>query len=447
MTIKDNLLGTLTPFADPTWYHTLTSPHYNESHRQLVRFLRKYVDEDIIPHCQEWEESGHVPEHVHQKHAAIGCTAASIYPLAKEYIRNNHIALPAGISVDKWDAFHDFILIDELMRCGYLGVCWALGTGNIIGCPPLINFGSPALKQELLPAILSGKKRICLGVTEPEAGSDVANIVTTATKDGDFWVVNGAKKWITTAIYSDYVTAAVRTGGPGYHGISCLIIPLNLPGVECRKISNSGVNCSGSTYITFDDVRVPDRFLVGKVNHGFKIFMSNFNHERLWLSIQGLRMSRVCVEDAFAHAETRHTFGKPLIEQPTIRLKFSQMGRRIEALQFELESLFSHFAKNYSDPDLAGLTALCKVNAGNTLEFVNRESQQVFGGLGYQRGGQRGGRVEQISRDLRVIVVGGGSEEILADLGIRQQIAIMKRLREGNDHSVKRVEETVPSKL
>lgn len=126
-------------------------------------------------------------------------------------------------------------------------------------------------------------------------------------------------------------------------------------------------------------------------------------------------MSRVCIEDAFEHANTRKTFGKLLFEQPTIRLKFSEMGRRVEALQAQLELLFYHFNKNYSDADLAGMTALAKVNAGRTLEYVNRECQQVFGGLGYQRGGLRGNRVEQISRDLRVIVVGGGSEEILAE--------------------------------
>lgn len=216
-------------------------------------------------------------------------------------------------------------------------------------------------------------------------------------------------------MYSDYVTAAVRTGGPGHAGISCLIIPLDLPGVTRRKIQNSGVASSGSTFITFEDVRVPVKYLIGKEGQGFKYFMSNFNHERLWISIQALRMSRICIEDAYEHALSRKTFGKALIEQPMIRTKFSEMGRRVEALQAQLELLFYHFNRNYSDADLAGMTALAKVNAGRTLEYVNREAQQVFGGLGYQRGGLRGNRVEQISRDLRVIVVGAGSDEILTE--------------------------------
>lgn len=253
-------------------------------------------------------------------------------------------------------------------------------------------------------------------------------------------------------VCSSYVTAAVRTGGPGHAGISCLVIPLDLPGVSRRKLENSGVNSSGSTYISLEDVRVPARYLVGREGEGFRIFMSNFNHERLWLSVQALRMSRVCIEDAWEHANVRETFGKKLIDQPLIRTKFAHCGRAVEALQAQLESLFFHFAHNYSDADLAGLTALAKVQAGRTLELVNRECQQTLGGLGYQRSTGRGARIEQISRDLRVIVVGGGSEEILIDLGIRQQIKIMKTVQLKIEGQKKldekdRVEDTIPSKL
>ena len=198
-------IGTRVPFADPLWYTTLDSPHYNDSHRKLVKFLRRYVDEELSPHCQEWEENSMVPESVHKRHAQLGCTAASVYPLAKQYLQD--IKLPAGISSNEWDAFHDFILIDELMRCGYLGVTWALGTGNIIGCPPLVNFGSQELKDELLPQILSGQARICLGVTEPDAGSDVAGITTIAERHDDNYLVNGSKKWSKPFGFRDVNTA------------------------------------------------------------------------------------------------------------------------------------------------------------------------------------------------------------------------------------------------
>jgi len=263
------------------------------------------------------------------------------------------------------------------------------------------------------------------------AGSDVAGLQTTAKKspDGKHYIVNGQKKWITNGIWADYCTAAVRTGGPGAGGISALIIPLkNYPGVTTRKQTNSGVNASGSTFIEFDDVRVPVENLLGNENQGFKIVMSNFNHERLWLGVTALRMARVCCEDAYSHAITRHTFGSPLLANQVIRAKFTDMGRHLETTWALVEALVYHsstVSAERRERDLASWYALVKVQAGRTLEKVNRECQQVFGGLGYSRGG-RGGRVEQISRDLRVLVVGGGSDEILTDLVARQMDARRK---------------------
>src|SRR5271169_2305685 len=178
----------------------------------------------------------------------------------------------------------------------------------------------------------------------------------------------------------------------------------------------------GSTFIEFDDVKVPVENLLGKENAGFKIVMSNFNHERLWLGVTALRMARVCCEDAYSHATTRQTFGSPLLANQVIRAKFTDMGRHIETTWSLMEALVYHsstVSPEQRERDLASWYALVKVQAGRTLEIVNRECHQVFGGLGYSRGG-RGGRVEQISRDLRVLVVGGGSDEILTDLVARQ---------------------------
>jgi alkylation response protein AidB-like acyl-CoA dehydrogenase len=252
------------------------------------------------------------------------------------------------------------------------------------------------------------------------AGSDVAGLRTTAVKspDGKYYIVNGQKKWITNGIWADWCTAAVRTGPPGAKGISALIIPLkNHPGVTTRKQFNSGVAASGSTFIEFDNVKVPVENLLGIENEGFRIIMSNFNHERLWLGVTATRLARVCCEDAYSHAITRHTFGKPLISNQVIRAKFTDMGLLIEGTYSLIEQLV--YASQTRNAELAAWHALVKVSAGRTLEKANREAQQVLGGLGYSRGG-RGGRIEQISRDLRVLVVGGGSDEILTDLIARQ---------------------------
>jgi alkylation response protein AidB-like acyl-CoA dehydrogenase len=358
--------------------------------------------------------------------------AASIYPMVPSTYLPPNQRLPADIAPGEWDGFHDLIVVDELARCGYLGVIWALSCGNSIGAPPLVNYGTHEQKIKFLPDVVAGKSRFCLGVTEPDAGSDVAGITTTAERHGNFYRVNGCKKWITNGIFADYCTAAVRTGGPGRGGISALIIPLKTKGVTCRKINNSGVQASGSTFIEFDEVDVPVSNLLGKENEGFNIIMSNFNHERLWLACTSLRMARVCCEDAYTHALTRETFGRKLMENQVIRAKFSAMGREIESAHALMESLVYMTAavpKNLQESSgLGGLIANLKVLAARTLEHVNRESQQVLGGLGYSKDG-RGARIEQISRDVRVMVVGGGSEEILTDLAINQEMKTISKMQ------------------
>ncbi|CAN9465201.1 unnamed protein product [Alternaria alternata] len=420
----------ITPlYSDPLYLTRSASPYYKDSHLRLQHELREYVSTHISPFCEEWELKGKVPADVLARHAELGYAAVSVYPLAIEYLNGQR--LPADIKPAEWDGFHDLIFIDEMARCGYLGVIWGLSCGNSIGAPPLVNFGSHEQKLHFLPDVLQGRSRFCLGVTEPDAGSDVANLTTTAKRRGDHYVVNGAKKWITNGVFADYCMAAVRTGGPGAKGVSALIIPLKAKGVLCKQMHNSGVSASGSTYIEFDDVEVPAQNLIGRENEGFAIVMSNFNHERLWLACTSLRMARVCAEDAFKHAIIRETFGKKLIENQVIRSKISQFGRSIDpayAWMEQLVFLIEHGKQTGQNPAISGLIANLKVLAGQTLERVNREAQQIMGGLGYSRNG-RGARIEQISRDVRVMVVGGGSEEILVDLSVSQEMRAMKQLR------------------
>ncbi|ETI26970.1 hypothetical protein G647_10069 [Cladophialophora carrionii CBS 160.54] len=425
------------PYADPAWLSRDISPHYNDSHRRLQREAREYVSTCITPFCEDWERQGSVPRDVILNHARLGYTAVAIYPLAIKQIQETRQRLPGDILPEDWDGFHDLIVIDEIARCGYLGVIWALSCGNSIGAPPLINFGTDEQKSRFLPDVLSGKSRFCLGVTEPDAGSDVAGITTVAERRGDMYVVNGAKKWITNAIFADYCTAAVRTGGPGRGGVSALIIPLKVPGVKCTKLENSGVNASGSTYIEFDDVQVPVSNLLGEENRGFDIIMSNFNHERLWLACTSLRMARVCVEDAYHHALRRETFGKPLIANQVILAKFANFARDIEPAHAYMESIVylieheripkTRKGARQTNVNVGGMIATLKTSAGRVLERVNRDAQQIMGGAGYSRSG-KGARIEQISRDVRVMVVGGGSDEILSELAVKLETKELHRL-------------------
>ncbi|KIX97747.1 uncharacterized protein Z520_06525 [Fonsecaea multimorphosa CBS 102226] len=432
--------GSTIPYAEPAWYQSPnTSPFYNESHRQLRQYIRQYVEENLIPYAEEWEAAGGVPKEVFERHARLGFVAASIYPVAAEYLgafgQYEAQTLPMGIPAHKWDLFHDFIMHDELSRVGYMGALWALNGGNTIGVPPIINFGTKEQKDRLLPKFLRGHLRACLGITEPDAGSDVSGIKTTATlsDDGQFFIVNGFKKWITNGLWCDYMVAAVRTGCEAARGtgdLSALIISLAAEGVTCRRLHNSGVSASGSTFVELDDVKVPRENLLGGsegLGKGFRMVLSNFNHERFVIAVQSLRLSRLCFEDAYSYARRRETFGKPLLSNQIIRFKLGNMSMLIESIQAQLETLLYHASvvPGALDTTMGGDFARIKVHSARALELCVREAQQILGGLGYSRGGV-GGRVEQISRDVRVMVVGGGSDEILTDLVIRQAMALEK---------------------
>ncbi|KAB8075705.1 acyl-CoA dehydrogenase/oxidase [Aspergillus leporis] len=427
--------GSSTPFAEPLWYSRTGNPHYTDSHRRLRDEIRRYVDTEIEPFCSEWEANRSVPKAVLKRHSDLGYTAILLNPAAiGKYLGD--IKLPGRVSSNEWDSFHDLIAIDEMARCGSLGVLWALGCGNAIGCPPVINFGTEKQKSRWLPPVIRGEIRLCLGITEPQAGSDVASISTTAQRQDNVFIVNGTKQWVTNGLFAHYCTAVVRTGGAGKAGISLLVIPLDSKGVSRTEIHSSGVASSGCATLKFDNVEVPAENLIGNLNEGFKLIMSSLNHERLWIAGNCLRLARICLEDSYKHALTRQTFGKPLIDRQAIRLKFANVGMQIMSAYALLESLVqvreSAFkrATNIDElgSNIGGLCALAKVSAGRATELAVRESQQILGALGYTRAGP-GARVERISRDLRVLIIGGGSEEILSEMSVMQERKDLEELR------------------
>ncbi|OAL40394.1 hypothetical protein AYO20_00130 [Fonsecaea nubica] len=431
------------PFSEPLLPQLdLGNPYYTEKHHRLRAFVRNYLETEIAPYAQEWEEAGQVPEHVRLRHCQLGF--AVTHPVVDPADAGG-VQLPAGIPYDEWDTWCSVIVTDEVSRLGWCGPMWGISGGNAIGAPPIAHYGTKEQRQRWLPKIARGELRFCLGITEPDGGSDVANIKTTAERRGDRYIVNGNKKWITNALWCDYCTAAVRTGGPGHGGISLLVIPLKAEGVTLRRLENTGVHASGmtfdpvsdyhptltflgSTYITFDDVEVPADHLIGREGGGFPMIMSNFNPERLSLATASLRLARVCAQDAYNYACDRETFGKKLIEHPPIKAKIAKFGLLIEPAHAFLEQLcyIIETSRVTGKPvNIGGMTALLKVMSTRCLEKVCREAQQIMGGAGYSKTG-RGARIEQISRDVRVHVVGGGSEEIMLDLAVRQEVKDVK---------------------
>tara|TARA_R110000823_G_scaffold295738_2_gene415553 strand:+ start:39103 stop:40275 length:1173 start_codon:yes stop_codon:yes gene_type:complete len=378
----------------------LHNPNLREEHHAWRSQLRKFVDTEIMPFAEEWDEAGHIPIELWPKAAAVGLLGLG-YP--EQY---------GGISegIDSW---HGWIANEELSRIGAGGIPASLMVHGI-GLPPVLNWGSDALKEMVAPPVLAGEKHISLGITEPGAGSDVAQISTTAVRDGDDYVVNGAKTYITGGMRANWVSTAVRTGGEGAKGVSMLLVPTDAEGFSRTQLDRKqGWWASDTATLYFDNVRVPASYLIGEENQGFLVIMTNFNSERMFMAAAMEALGRVCLEEAVAWARERTTFRKRLADHQVIRHKIAQMKQKLNATQAYIRVCYESFEAGHPNP---GDIALLKVQASETMEFCAREAMQILGGMGYMRGS----RVERIYREVRVNAIGGGSEEIMRDLAARQ---------------------------
>jgi acyl-CoA dehydrogenase len=378
----------------------LNSPFYTESHLQWRQQLRKFVEREISPHIDDWEEAGELPLELWRKAAEVG--------LLQLGYDESYGGVSEGI-----DIFHTIVSSEELARCGATGISSSL-TVHGIGLPPVANYGTDAMKEEVVPQVLAGEKRISLGITEPGAGSDVANISASARREGDYYVVNGSKTFISGGMRADWLTTAVRTGGEGIGGISLLLIPMNAGGVSRTKLDKKqGWWCSDTATIYLDNVKVPVTNLIGEENQGFLPIVHNFNHERIGIVSLSLGAAKVCMEEAAQWAVDRKTFGKPLSKHQVIRHKFAEMLKRINATQAYLDMCAWQMMQGQLQvQDIAML----KVQATETMEFCAREAMQIMGGISYMRGC----KTERLYREVRVMAIGGGSEEIMRDLTARQ---------------------------
>jgi len=302
--------------------------------------------------------------------------------------------------------------VQELARAGAGGVSAGLNSHSI-GAPPIARAGSAELKARVLPEILSGKKVSALAITEPSGGSDVANLRTIARRDGDCYVVNGEKTFITSGMRADYITTAVRTGGPGAGGVSLLLIEGATPGLTRTPLKKMGWWASDTATLHFDNCRVRAGNLLGDEGAGFKLIMQNFNNERLTMAAGCTAAARTCLDEAIEYAKQRQTFGKPLAQHQVIRHKLVDMAQRVAASQAMLEMLT--WRLDQGENPVAEICML-KNQATQTMAFCASEAVQIFGGAGYMRGL----KVERIYREVKVNAIGGGSEEIMKDLASRQ---------------------------
>ena len=375
------------------------SPHYDDSHEAVCDTVRTFVAREITPRVDEWEAAGQLPRDLHRKAAQAGILGLN-YP--EEF----------GGTGNAFNLFHSLVQTEELARPGAGGICASLMTHGI-GLPPILAMGSRALQERIAPDVLAGEKIICLGITEPGGGSDVANLRTKAERKGAAYIVNGEKTFITSGVRADYITLAVRTGGSGFGGISLLLVEMDRPGVTRHPLDKMGWHASDTATIHFDNVEVPAENLIGPENGGFAGIMRNFNGERLGMSQQANAFARICYEDALDWARSRETFGKPLITNQSIRHKLAEMLKRIQSTQAFIDHCAWGVLNDHAFP---GDYALLKVQATQTMEYCAREACQILGGASFMKGS----RIERIYREVRVMAIGGGSEEIMYDLASRQ---------------------------
>jgi acyl-CoA dehydrogenase len=373
------------------------SPYYTTEHEAFRETIARFVAKEIEPFASQWDEAEEFPRSLYKRASGIGLLQLG-FP--EEF---------GGVSADR---FYMIAAAQELARAGSGGIIASL-LSHTIGSPPIAKLGSPKLKRRVLPDVLAGEKISALAITEPNAGSDVANIRTTARRDGDHYIVRGEKTFITSGMRADYYTVAVRTGEPGLGGISLLLIERDAPGFSRTPLKKMGWWASDTATLHFDDCRVPAENLIGRENAGFMAVMLNFNDERLSMAASSNGFARVAYEEALAYAKQRETFGKPIVKHQVIRHKLVDMAQRIAATQAFLERMA--WALDQGESPIAELCML-KNQATQTLAFCASEAVQIFGGAGFMRGA----KVERIYREVKVNAIGGGTEEIMKDLAARQ---------------------------
>jgi len=375
------------------------------------------VDEVIYPDAQKREEDGKRPsQSVIDAMAKLNIHAMRLGP--GKHLQG--LTLMNGIvKPEEFDYFHELVITQEIVRCGARGYGDGLLGGKVIGLPPVINFGSEELKAKVVPEVLSGKKFICLAISEAFAGSDVMGMQTHAekTEDEKHWIVNGTKKWITNGTFADYFTVGCKTE----EGFTVILIERS-EGVETKLVKTSYSATAGSAYVTFDNVKVPVENTLGQEGGGIFVILSNFNHERWVMCCSSARSQRGVVEECLKWANQRKVFGKPLSSQAVVRNKLAHMIARVETAQTWLENItyqMTHMSYKEQAANLPGQIGLLKMYCTKSAQKTAEDATQLFGGRGITKTGM-GRLIEHYHRVIAFDALLGGAEDVMGDLGVRQ---------------------------
>jgi len=370
-------------------------PPFTDEHEQLRESIRRFIVNEVAPHAQEWEDARWFPDE-----------------LFGEFARHGFLGLkyPTEYGGQGGDHLHEAILCEELVHAQSGGVGAGIGAHINIATPPVFKFGTEDQKQRYLVPAIAGKKIAALGITEPDAGSDVASIRTLAKKVDGGYVVNGSKMFITNGVRADFVVMAVKTTGEGgHHGISFLIVDTDQPGYSASKIEKLGWHASDTALISLEDVVVPEENLLGEENQGFYLIMANFQWERLIMALGAVAAMQRCFDVTLKYALERKAFGREIGHFQVIRHKFAEMAVTIEtarAMTYHALRLF------HEGTDAVREVTMAKLATQRAAFDVADECLQIHGGNGYMV--EYG--IERAARDLRLGPIGGGTDEIMKEI-------------------------------
>ena len=363
--------------------------------RQLRELTRSFVTREVLPHLSDWERAGELPRSLHETAAKVGLLG---------------IGFPESVGGSGGDLLDSMVVTEEIIRSGgSSGLIAALFTHGI-ALPHMVQAQDETLIEKYVRPTLAGTMIGALAITEPDGGSDVAGIRTCAVRDGDHYVVNGAKTYITSGVRADFVTTAVCTDFPGSGSLSLLVIDKGTPGFTVgRRLEKLGWHCSDTAELSFVDVRVPVRNRVGPEDTGFLAIMQQFAAERLSLATQAYATAQRCVDLTVRWCRDRQTFGRPLVSRQVVRHRLAEMHSRTEAARAYVHEVAERVA---AGQPVVTEVAIAKNVAVSACDFVVDAALQLHGGFGYMREAE----VERHYRDARLLGIGGGATEIMNEI-------------------------------
>ena len=374
----------------------MTMPYFDAHHDQLRTTVRRFVETELAPHAQEWEDAAYFADWVFPRMGELGF-------LGLHY--------PTEYGGQDGDYFCSVVLSEEMARarCGGLGMAVAVQTD--MATPPILKFGTEEQKQRYLVPAITGEKVACLGITEPNAGSDVQNVQTWAKPDGDDWIINGSKIFITNGIRADFITLVARTDrGRGFEGVTLFLVDTNTPGfVRSRKLDKVGMIASDTAELAFEDMRVPGDAVLGEVGQGFYNIMWELQGERMIGAAGAIAGAQLTFDATLEYAKQRMAFGKPIGQQQVIKHMLVDMATKIEVAREYNYSVARRFGEGeYPVKEIS----MCKLVSGQVAHEVADAALQIWGGAGYMSDNP----VQRAWRDTRLIRIGAGTDEIMKEV-------------------------------